>query len=189
MNRLIVLLCVCFSLMAGNVLAQLPTFSKGDNVVSASLGFGGTLFSGYTYYKGYTRLPAFTATFEHCVVDNLFDEKSSIGVGGIFGVASASYNSGVYGWRSTSYIIGARGAFHYSFVDKLDTYAGTAIGYNINTWKWTGNRNNNDRNLSSSGMTAYFFVGARYYFTDSFGAFAELGYGFAFFNLGVSLKF
>ncbi len=33
------------------------------------------------------------------------------------------------------------------------------------------------------------FVGARYNFTDKFGALAELGWGIAYFNIGISYKF
>ena len=40
-----------------------------------------------------------------------------------------------------------------------------------------------------SGIGFSIHVGGRYYFTDNFGAFAEVGYGIAYANLGVSLKF
>jgi len=183
--------CCIFCFVAVQVSAQIPTFTKGDNVLGVSVGFGGNYYSGYSYYKGYSRTPAISLSFENCVVDNLFDEKSSIGVGGMFGITSAKYESGLnYGWKSNNIIVGVRGAFHYALVDKLDTYAGVMLGYRINTFKYTGTwAVGTDRKVGSSGFSEYLFVGARYYFTESIAVFAELGYGLANFNLGLSLKF
>jgi len=188
MKRVIIGCCI-FCFIAVQVSAQIPTFTKSDNILGVSIGFGGNLYTGYAFYKGYSRTPAISVYFENCVVDNLFDEKSSIGVGGMLGYTSAKY-TGTYGWgwKSTNTIIGARGAFHYAFVDKLDTYAGVVAGFKINTWKWNGS-GYTDSDIGGSGLTSYLFVGARYYFNNSFAAFGELGYGISLLNLGVSLKF
>ena len=168
--------------------AQIPTFNKGDNLVGAGIGFGGTLYSGSGYSN---KMPAISFHYEHCVVDNLWDEKSSIGVGGILGYTSAKWEYSGYGWKYSSVIIGARGSLHYAFVDKLDTYAGLMIGYNIVSAKETGSYRigENTYRRSRSAACSYFFVGGRYYLTDNFAAFAELGYGIAIINLGVSIKF
>ena len=94
-----------------------------------------------------------------------------------------------WGWKYTSIVIGARGTFHYPLVDKLDTYTGLLIGYDISTAKEYGTPTGYDYNSSYGGFTYAWFVGARYYFSDAFAAFAELGVGVTIFNVGVALKF
>ena len=44
-------------------------------------------------------------------------------------------------------------------------------------------------NASSSGLSIAWFAGARYYFSDNFAVMAEIGYGVAYLNLGIALKF
>jgi len=171
--------CSLFCLIAVQVSAQIPTFVKGDNVVNLGIGFGGTWYSGYGFgWNGVTRTPTFSASFEHCIIDNLWNEKSSIGVGGLLGYSSIKFKNS--NWRINNTFIGARGALHYTFVDKLDTYAGLMLGYKIvsdnSDWKY-GNT-----------ATSDFFAGARYYFANNFAGFAEVGY-WTFFNIGISLKF
>ena len=178
--------CCIFCFAAVQVSAQIPTFTKGDNLVSASLGFGG-YYSG-SYYSGVTRIPFISLYYENCVKDNLFDEKSSLGIGGILGHTSVKASNS---FKTSVTLIGVRGALHYSFVDKLDTYAGLMLGYEIVSWKWL-DKNSSDLGLkgnAASDLGFSLFLGARYYFTDTFGVFAEVGYGAAVINLGVSLKF
>ncbi|MFH1319811.1 MAG: hypothetical protein ABII90_04050 [Bacteroidota bacterium] len=74
--------------------------------------------------------------------------------------------------------MGVRGNFHYPLVEKLDTYTGLLLGYNIVTSKWIGT-GAEDFNASSSHVAWSWFVGARYYFSETFAAMAELGYGIA----------
>ena len=170
--------------------AQEPVFGKGDNVVSLGVGLGGSLYNGYGYKgSGFSRMPAFSLAFERCIIDELFDEKSSLGIGALLGYTSAKYNDSGWGWKSTDIMIGARGALHYALVNKLDTYAGMMLGYNINTWKWTGYDWSTTGKSGSSGLSYAIFAGARYYFTDSIAAFAELGFGYSIINVGIALKF
>ena len=175
--------CSLFCFIAVQASAQIPTFSKGDNVVSFGIGFGGTYLGSY-----YSSTPFFTGYFENCIIDNLFDEKSSIGIGATFGYKSNKYEYYGWGWKNTYMLFGARGSFHYALVDKLDTYAGLMIGFRAHSYKEIGTAV--DKPSSSGGLTSDFYAGARYYFTDSFAAFAELGYSwFSVATIGVSLKF
>ena len=169
--------------------AQESTFNQNDNVVNLGIGFGGNLYSGAWYRDSdYSRKPVLTLSYERCIIGNLFNEQSAIGIGGLVGYTSAKYGNSTYGWTSTDIMIGARGAFHYAFVDNLDTYAGIMAGYNVNTWKWHGTWDNS-RSSASSGLTYTAFAGARYYFANSIAVFAELGYGYNVINAGISLKF
>jgi hypothetical protein len=169
-----------------SVNAQTPSFNKGDNVINLCVGFG----SGYYGGGGYSSvMPAISGSVDIGIVDNILD-KGTIGIGGILGYSSAKYDYSGYGWKYTHLVFAARGTFHYPFVDKLDTYAGLALGYNAVTSKETGNWPSST-NYSATGSSPYFagFVGARYYFSDNFAGVAELGSGIAYFNLGIALKF
>jgi len=190
MKKLILVLCIGFCSIP--LLAQQSTFMKGDQVAGLAIGIGGNLHSGLGYGSGMTRIPAVSGLYEYCIMDNLWDEKSSLGVGGVLGFAYAKWNAREYGygWKCTNFIIGARGSLHYALVDKLDTYTSLMLGANVVSWKWTGDYDAHGRKGSAgSGLALMWNVGARYYFTDNFAAFGELGYGFAILNLGVCMKF
>ena len=180
-------LIVCF--IASQSFAQKQSFAKNDNVVGIGIGLGGNLYSGLVY-SGIKRTPVIMASYERCIIGKVWDNKSSIGVGGTFGYCSAKYNYGNWGWKQNNILIAARGALHYAFIPKLDVYAGVTIGYNVVSWKWTGEQHNaHAYKTSSSGVTGAGYVGARYYFTNFLGAYAELGYGYSILNIGLSLKF
>ena len=181
-RNLFLTLSICFGIIA-SASAQQPAFLKGDNVVSLGVGLGGYLGTGNWTGSGIKKTPLLVASFDHCIMDNLFDEKSSIGIGGLVGYKSIKWAD--Y-WKTTYIVIGARGSFHYALVDKLDTYAGLHLGYDIANTKWIGH---DTGSAGASGFSYGFFVGARYYFTDAIGAFAELGYGYSVLNLGVAFKF
>jgi hypothetical protein len=173
-------------LVCGVAAAQTPTFENGDKVLNLGIGFGSGLYTG----GGYTsHTPALSASIDIDVVDNVID-KGSIGVGGYVGYTSAKYEYGGfnYGWKYTDFVLAARGTFHYPLVEKLDTYAGLALGYDVVTSKETGTFGGTRTSANASG--AYFsgFLGGRYYFSDNFAGLIELGSGIAYFNLGVALK-
>ena len=170
-------------------------FSKGDKVLNLGLGLGSTLYSGSSYS---TVIPPISASLEVGVVDNLFDaEGLSLGLGGYLGFSRSKYKysnfygDGLeYGWNYTNLIIGGRGVLHYQFSDKLDTYTGLMLGANIVSSSSFGDYDDSWGNsASTSGLAYSYFIGARYYFAESFGVMAELGYGISYLNIGVCLKF
>ncbi len=181
----ILLLFVVVVLSLTQLVAQESTFEKGTKVLNLGIGLGSTLYSG-TYYK--SSIPPISASFEVGVADNIL-EKGVIGVGGYLGYSSHKWEYSGWGWKYSNIIVGVRGNFHYPLVNKLDTYTGLLLGYNISSSKEFGTPTGYDYNASSGGIAWSWFVGARYYFKDTFGVFAELGYGIAYLNLGVSLKF
>lgn len=189
MKKLVItcaILCVLLTGISTGAAAQEQTFVHQNKVVALGIGLGGTLYSGYG--SGFSRTPAISLTYESCVKDNLFDENSSLGVGGLLGFASAKYTApgDDWSWKSTNFILGARGALHYQFIDNFDTYTGLMLGYNIVSTKYTGNVSSG---ASGGGFAWAWYLGGRYYFNDSMAAFAELGYGIAVLNLGVALRF
>jgi hypothetical protein len=187
MKKLFFLIVAC-SLVAIHSSAQEQSFAKNDNVVSLGVGFGGNLYN-YSYYSGMKRIPLLSFGYERCIIGNLFNDKSSLGVGAIVDYTSAKWDSKAgYTWKSTSMIIGAKGALHYAFVDKLDTYAGFILGYNIVSWKETGVYSGTGSS-AASGIGWSFFAGARYYFTNNIGVFGEIGWGYTLFKAGLAFKF
>ncbi len=163
MKKIFTVLVVMFFAVS-QLSAQQPSFNKGDKVIDVTIGVP------HLYGYGWG-IPPVIASFEMGIVDGIL-EKASIGVGGYAGFSSAS-------WLGNSYFnfhFGVKGAFHYPFVDNLDTYAGILTGYTVS-------------DLSYYGLDWGGFVGLRYYFSDSFGVNAEAGYGVTFLRAGVSIKF
>jgi hypothetical protein len=181
---LLSLFVIVFSLT--QLLAQESTFKQGDKVLNLGIGFGSTFYSG-SYYKA--GIPPISASLEFGVKDGVLD-KGSIGIGGYLGYSSHKWEYSGWGWKYTNIILGVRGVFHYPLVNKLDTYTGLLLGYNIATSKEFGNSVPGYNYSASAGGVAYsWFVGGRYYFSDSFAVMLELGYGITYLNLGVALKF
>ena len=181
-NLLIISLLFC-----GIITIQAQTFKKGDLVGDLTIGLGSTLYTGVGYTSS---IPPLAIAADYGIVDNVFD-KGTIGIGGLIGYSSAGWSNNSYGynygWNYTYIVIGPRGTLHYPFIDKLDTYAGLLVGYNIVSVSATGTAGTYGSAAGSAAIFA-FFVGARYYFTDKFAVMAELGTGFAYLNLGISLK-
>jgi hypothetical protein len=184
MKKLFTVALIAF-LSLSTIQAQEPAFSLGDKVVSAGIGFGTTLYSGTYYTRG---VPPISLSYEQAIKDEVL-EKGVIGVGGWMGYSSYKWDYQGWGYKYTNFIIGALGSFHYPLVDKLDTYVGIGLGYNISSAKEFGTDPGFDYNVSSGGIVFAGMVGARYYFTDSFAVFAQAGYGISYFSVGVSLKF
>jgi len=160
-------------------------FLKGEKVLNLGLGLGNTLYSG-SYYK--SQVPPVSASLEIGVVDNVI-EKGVVGVGPYLGYSSFKYENSDWGWKYSNIIIGARGSFHYPLVDKLDTYTGLLLGYNIASSKEFGNSVPGwDYSYSAGGLTWSWYIGGRYYFKENLAAMLELGYGIAYLNLGIALK-
>jgi hypothetical protein len=185
-----VILTVLVTLVATTVLQAQDVFLKGDKVINLGVGFGS--YIGGSGYK--TTVPPLSLFAELGVKDGLLNGKSSIGVGGYLAYTANKWENllpvvGAYGFDYTHFIIGARGLFHYQFVDKLDTYAGLMLGYNVASSKYFGgNLAIPVHAVSVGGFTYSSFIGARYYFTPKWAAFAEVGYGIAALELGLSLK-
>lgn len=179
------LLFTVVALFAVVSLSAQDVFKKGDLVGNLGIGIGNTLHgSGYS-----GDFPPISLSGEYGVIDGLLEGKASIGVGGYLAYSSSSYKYGILGdnfkVKFSDFVIGARGAFHYQFLEKLDTYAGLMLAYDIVSV--SGNKG-----VGSYDSSTFFvpvFVGARYYLTENLGVMAELGYGVSVLNIGVSYKF
>jgi Outer membrane protein beta-barrel domain len=179
-------ICALFILSFSQLNAQM--YTKGQQDLHLGVGLGTTLYgSGYR-----SILPPLNVSYEKGITDN-------IGVGGYIGYATSRYNyDGFndldYNWRYTNIILGARAAYHYDLFKKpkLDTYAGAMLGFNIARARFRSDNpllNDNDYTSPSSGGLIWSgYIGARYQFKEKLGAYAELGYGVAWLNLGLRFK-
>ena len=166
-------------------------FKKGDLVGNLTIGIGNALYSG-GLTGATSSIPPISVSVEYGILDNVAD-KGSIGLGGIVGYTSSTwdYSDVGYTWKekASDFVIGARGSFHYPFVDKLDTYAGLALVADVRSWSESGTAfSGYSANASQTYIRLPGFVGARYYFTDKFAVLGEIGWGIAYLNLGIALK-
>ncbi len=165
--------------------AQESMFNLGDKVVSLGVGFGSTLYTGTYYTSG---VPPVSIAYEQAIKDEIL-EKGVIGVGGWLGYTSYKYDYLGWGYKYSNFIFGVTGTFHYPLVDKLDTYVGIGLGYNIASAKEFGSYPGGwDYNSTSGGIVFAGMIGARYYFVEKFAVFAQAGYGISYFTVGVSIR-
>lgn len=180
------LLFIVFAVLAAGASAQ--SYAKGQKDLHLGIG----LVNWY-YGSGYSGLvPPVNASFEIGVTEN-------IGVGALVSFSTAKYNVdwifGDYGWRYTWLTVGGRVAYHLDILEepKLDTYGGLMLGlYIVNATFYSDDPTINESlyNDPASGGIAYsLFAGARYKFSEKFGVYGELGYGWTLLNVGVDLKF
>jgi hypothetical protein len=175
--------CLCFNV---GVSAQ-NVFSKGDQLVNLGIGVGSYDGTGYA-----TKILPISASYEYGVKDELFDENSALGIGAYIAYRANKQefiqSGGNFGWDYSHFILGARGILHYQWVEKLDTYAGLMLGYDVASSSSFGTVGNTYAK-SVGGFAFSIFGGARYYLADNVSVFGEIGYGIAPLQLGVSFKF
>ncbi|MDR1273249.1 MAG: hypothetical protein LBK12_01750 [Odoribacteraceae bacterium] len=174
MRKLLLTACALVALIAATNAQEI--FAKRDFVGHVGIGIGSYLGgSNYT-----TTVPPILISGEYGILDSFIRGKAAIGVGGYLAYTANKLKINSSSQQSF-FIIGARGVFHYQFVEKLDTYAGLMLGYQgVSTKNLTGG--------ASSGFCPASFIGVRYYFSDRFAAFSELGYGIAALEFGIAIK-
>ncbi|GGC31119.1 hypothetical protein GCM10011386_23880 [Parapedobacter defluvii] len=149
-------------------------FEQGDKLLNIGVGLGSQFMA-----AGAKGTPPVGLSLEFGVSDK-------ISVGGYAGYAGAKVETVVGDWKYNYIIVGGRGSYHFDFgVENLDPYAGVLLGYNIASVS-------TDTNLPTASAGGFIWgahAGARYFFSPKFGAFAEVGYGIAWLNVGVALKF
>lgn len=148
------------------------TFGGGDIVLSAGIGAGTALNIGNTV------VPPIVIQGEYGIVDNLFAAGRK---------SFYYYPYDTYRQKINSFLLGVRGTFHYQFVERLDTYAGITLGGEIANVREEG-RWWNGQPPRYGGFLADVFIGARYYVVPQLAVYGELGFGVAYFTLGVSFK-
>ncbi|MDR0749973.1 MAG: hypothetical protein LBF62_10470 [Tannerellaceae bacterium] len=146
-------------------------FRKGAQRLNAGIGIG-------------DGIPV-EVSYERSVVDGLIKSSGNGSIG--LGAYGGWYHRGIDDWSYNHYVLGARGAFHYQFVEKLDTYGGLMLGYNIATASWKG-AGESIGTAAGSVFDFSLFVGGRYFFKPNLGIYGELGYGISYLSIGVTFK-
>jgi hypothetical protein len=187
MKKTIKIVIMCMFFYAG---ANGQAFDKDTKVVALGVGLGSSL-GGFNYSS---QVPGLSIQYEQGMWQA--GNEGVISLGGYAGFKSFSYKttSGSFEakskWNYT--IIGVRSAFHYQGLsnEKIDLFGGLMLSYNILNYSYsdnTGQSSTNSGNFgNSAGVTLY--VGGRYFFSEKVSAFAELGYGVSYLNLGVAFK-
>ncbi|MFZ1685814.1 MAG: hypothetical protein WAU70_00215 [Flavobacteriales bacterium] len=195
MNRLLLSAAAVAALFLTTERSHAQAFVAGDNILGIGIGAGGS----YSAYRSYSATsPVFLAHFEHAL--GVKAGPGVIGAGAFFGYKTVSYHYDIYGpyyydYRWNYIQFGARASYHWNEwhgIDKLDMYAGVLAGVNIVTRSDDSNypySNYGYLGTSGSGFRHDVFAGARWYFSDGFAAWGELGYGMANIAVGLNFKF
>ncbi len=149
-------------------------YEQGDKLLNIGVGLGSQFMA-----AGAKGTPPVGLSLE-------FGATDKISVGAYAGYAGAKVETVVGDWKYNYIIVGGRGSYHFDFgVENLDPYAGIVLGYNIASVS-------TDTNLPTASAGGFLWgahAGARYFFGPKFGAFAEVGYGVAWLNVGLAFKF
>jgi opacity protein-like surface antigen len=193
-------LLVAFFLPAA---ASAQAFKEGTHAFSAGYGAGTFLnslqrsFDPYTdlRYKG---LGPLYAKYEYGVTDN-------IGMGLAFAYAEnewsyrytatdengaeASYSETT---RRSTYSILARVNFHFGDSDRFDPYIGLGMGYRDANWDIRSESPSGNSGVTFKSFVPFGFeatIGARYFFLDNLGVYAEVGGAKSVFQGGLTARF
>ncbi len=169
MKKVYLLLLTAFLML--NLSVQSQGLEKGDFGLNVGIGLG---------YRGFP----IEVSGTYGIVDDLFNvDGLTLSVGGYLGVSM--FHTSYY-WVSYSgvrVLPAVRVLAHYTFFDKLEVFAGPAAGFVIDR---TTSNYDYDNHFGLFGSIA---AGAKYYFTDNFGVYAETGYSIGYFMVGATFKF
>ena len=128
-------------------------------------------------------------------VDKPLASVKNATIGGYLGYYGSSVDLGAgfsdeYKLKYSVFIFGARGTYHFDFIDndKLDPYAGLMLGYNIVTSRYDGPGSEFFDGAASSGFGYAGLIGMKYQATDSIKVFGELGYGISVLTFGATFS-
>ncbi|ROL60907.1 hypothetical protein D9V86_08500 [Bacteroidetes/Chlorobi group bacterium ChocPot_Mid] len=178
------LLLITLLLSTSSELLSAGPYSKDRADLNIGIGLGSTLYGDET-------IPPISASYEVGFPGKPNEYTDKISLGGYVGFARTEYDWWWGTWSYTHVIIGAKGSYHFYNEGDIDAYGGLIIGYEILSESYTSKTGYEDYKPVSSangGLTYSGFVGARYYFSPSFGVFGELGYGISYLTLGVTFK-
>lgn len=172
--------CLMLSfLFASEINAQI--FDTDAAVVDVGIGITRSYGAGFG-------VPALLARFDKGIVDDL--GPGNLGAGGILAV---KFTPGSFNSRYTNFHFGVRAHYHPHWimenVDGLDVYAGVTTGLRLQRYN-----SGSSTPTKTTNLWPFFgpIIGARYYFADAIGVFAEGSAGLYepyFLSGGVSFKF
>jgi hypothetical protein len=197
-KTLLILAAISLTFLTAKSQAPGDVFGKGSSAINLGIGIGNTVYTGAFYKIGF---PTISASYELGIVEVPMGSsfKGVVSAGGLVGFGGSKYDysyflSGYgYSVRTTYFIVAARGNYHFIFHDQFDPYAGILLGYYFGSHKVDYDAGYAANLPRYSGKTGGFhggaYVGARWFFTPAFAAFAELGWNVSIFTIGATLKF
>ncbi len=181
MKKSYILGLVCFfGLFIGQIDSS-AQYKKGDVILNPGIGLG-YWYGGSGYSGGLTAGFSINAEFS-CILDD-------IAIGPYLALTRRSYNYAGFSDYNQTYIdFGARGTYHFGRLLKVnnqfDPYAGVFLGFVVAGDNADGN---NPNRIYNNRVQTGVYAGARYYFSDKFGVFGEVGVGMYPITLGVTFK-
>ncbi|GHB53126.1 hypothetical protein [Mongoliitalea lutea] len=158
-------------------------FALNGNYLGVAVGPGVLLGS-----AGYNvRIPYLSIRFDRVLKE--VGEKGFLSAGGFGAYQAYGIDLGALGDISQSvFVIGAGGAYHYNFTDRLSVVSGLRFVYfGYNTSSTSNNMGNFGLSVNGTGFD---FYGSIYYGLSSKGAvFLEAGSGLSYVNVGYSIVF
>lgn len=140
-------------------------YAVGKNTAGAFIGVGGGGLSG-------------TGAIPIGIEYNFLNFEKNIQVGAFAAFASTSEDFSVGKWNYTNIIVAAQANYHFLPGDKLDPFAGIALGYDIASASTEYNPGYSSWNASASsgGFVWSVQAGCNYWFTPKLAAQIRLGY-------------
>ena len=188
MKRIIVIICIAvsYSAMSPLMAVEKPVNDAGVFTIQAGTGFGLNTIAWSRYSPVYN--PNFYIV-PPVIISGNFGIFDLISVGFLVGYEGFGWNLSPQNYSVSFIKIGVRSDFHFNRwikVSRLDIYAGVIFGVDIAAY--SGGLPDN----VAYRAPAYFLwnvqIGARYYFTENFGFWAEIGCGYSIISGGVIFK-
>ena len=162
------------------------SFDRSTHLISLTYGFPNLLdYTGYFFSSSESGIGPVSARYE-------FPVRDEVGVGlSVSGATKKWEYYGDYTTKITGISISPLGFYHFNKlipIAKLDVYAGVGASIDLRNYSYDDpyydESDTSDLEVNPAGL-----VGARYYFTDSFSAMAEVGEGsYSIFRVGVSFR-
>ncbi len=200
MKRILVILLtaasVCFT--TGTLEAQ--AVEEGNSIITVGLGYPNLGKAVFNLYEAETGYHAGGFGPMHIKYEYILSEKFGVGVSlgyvgfditwqeDAFDGSNKTYDTG---FKGSSIGILARFNYHFATGDKVDPYFGVGAGYNNWSFEYYSDDPDNDgEEILDFPLNVGFetTVGARYYFTDNIGAYAEIGFGKSLLQAGLAIK-
>ena len=162
---------LAFAFLFSTAVTHAQSYEKGTKVFNLGVGVGG-------YYDFGFGSPGVSASFE---VGGW--KTGDFGVIGLGAYGGARFILNEYIEDYAIIAVGPRATYHFTVipVEDLDVYAAVQIVFIFATYE--------DALSVFSSFNSGAIVGTRYYFSENFGVFAELGYNLNYLTAGISLQF
>ncbi len=166
-----------------------PAFKMKSSTIALGLGYGGS----YDYLSSTKTYPSFNYIVDKAAFDNV--GPGVIGLGWAVSMSYAEYS--YYNMVSASWfnmILGFSATYHLTVLkdanNHFDSYAGVIVGtrYTSHNDPYLGSLNNSASTTNNFYPVYGLFIGAKYNFTRGFGVFAEAGFDYSNFRLGINFN-